>query len=67
MMDYETDYLVIGGGAMGLAFVDTMLKETDARRLKQQDISFMDAQVQSIESELQGPDVKTLINYLNDR
>lgn len=30
MMDYETDYLVIGGGAMGLAFVDTMLKETDA-------------------------------------
>jgi L-2-hydroxyglutarate oxidase LhgO len=34
-MDYETDYLVIGGGAMGLAFVDTMLKETDARRLKQ--------------------------------
>jgi hypothetical protein len=29
-MDYKTDYLVIGSGAMALAFVDTMLKETDA-------------------------------------
>ncbi|VXC84244.1 conserved hypothetical protein [Oceanicaulis sp. 350] len=26
----ETDYLVIGGGAMGLAFTDTILSETDA-------------------------------------
>lgn len=26
----ETDYLVIGGGAMGLAFTDTLLTETDA-------------------------------------
>ncbi len=29
-MDCVTDYLVIGSGAMALAFVDTMLKETDA-------------------------------------
>lgn len=29
-MDYKTDYLVIGGGAMAIAFVDTMLKKTDA-------------------------------------
>lgn len=29
-MDYKTDYLVIGGGAQAMAFVDTMLKETDA-------------------------------------
>lgn len=27
----ETDYLVIGSGAMGMAFVDTLLTETDAR------------------------------------
>lgn len=26
----ETDYLVIGSGAMGMAFVDTLLSETDA-------------------------------------
>ena len=29
-MDLETDYLVIGSGAVGMAFVDTMLRETDA-------------------------------------
>ncbi|MEO1553807.1 MAG: NAD(P)/FAD-dependent oxidoreductase [Pseudomonadota bacterium] len=29
-MELETDYLVIGGGAVGMAFVDTMLTETDA-------------------------------------
>src|SRR3972149_4412029 len=27
----ETDYLVVGAGAMALAFVDVMLRETDAR------------------------------------
>jgi len=27
----ETDYLVIGAGAMAMAFVDTLLKETNAR------------------------------------
>jgi hypothetical protein len=27
----ETDYLVIGGGAAAMAFVDTLLEETDAR------------------------------------
>ena len=26
----EVDYLVIGAGAMGMAFVDTLLSETDA-------------------------------------
>lgn len=26
----ETDYLVIGSGAMGMAFADTLLTETDA-------------------------------------
>ncbi len=26
----ETDYLVVGSGAMGMAFVDTLLEETDA-------------------------------------
>ncbi len=30
MKSIETDYLVIGSGAMGLAFVDTLLAETDA-------------------------------------
>lgn len=29
-MRLETDYLVIGSGAMGMAFVDTLLSETDA-------------------------------------
>lgn len=29
-MDIETDYLVIGSGAVGMAFVDTILSETDA-------------------------------------
>ena len=28
--EIETDYLIIGGGAMGLAFADVILKETDA-------------------------------------
>ena len=28
--ELETDYLVIGSGAMGMAFVDTLLAETDA-------------------------------------
>jgi len=27
----ETDYLIVGAGAMGMAFVDTLLSETDAR------------------------------------
>jgi cation diffusion facilitator CzcD-associated flavoprotein CzcO len=26
----DTDYLVIGAGAMGMAFVDTLVSETDA-------------------------------------
>lgn len=30
MADIETDYLIIGGGAVGLAFADTLLQETDA-------------------------------------
>ncbi len=29
-MDYQTDYLIIGSGASAMAFVDTMLTETDA-------------------------------------
>jgi hypothetical protein len=29
--EIETDYLVIGGGAAGLAFADTLVAETDAR------------------------------------
>ena len=29
-MQLETDYLVIGTGAVGMAFVDTILTETDA-------------------------------------
>ena len=27
----ETDYLIIGGGAMGMAFADVLVHETDAR------------------------------------
>ncbi len=30
MADYETDYLIIGAGAVGMAFADTLLDETDA-------------------------------------
>ena len=30
MADLETDYLVVGAGAVGLAFVDTVLTETEA-------------------------------------
>ena len=30
-MTIETDYLVIGAGAQGMAFADTLLSETDAR------------------------------------
>ena len=26
----ETDYLIVGAGAVGMAFADTMLTETDA-------------------------------------
>lgn len=29
----ETDYLIVGAGAMGMAFADTLLSETDARIL----------------------------------
>ena len=29
-MHYQTDYLIIGGGASGIAFADTLLTETDA-------------------------------------
>ena len=29
----ETDYLIVGAGAMGLAFADTLLQESDARML----------------------------------
>ena len=30
MTTIETDYLIIGGGAVGLAFADTIIAETDA-------------------------------------
>lgn len=30
MQTLEADYLVVGGGAMGMAFTDTLLAETDA-------------------------------------
>jgi hypothetical protein len=30
MVDFETDYLIIGSGAVGMAFADTLLDETDA-------------------------------------
>lgn len=30
MADFETDYLIIGSGAVGMAFADTLLDETDA-------------------------------------
>jgi hypothetical protein len=31
MSTIETDYLVIGAGAIGMAFVDTVLTDTDAQ------------------------------------
>lgn len=31
MIPIETDYLVIGAGAISMAFVDTLLTDTDAR------------------------------------
>ena len=30
MREIETDYLVVGAGASGMAFVDALLAETDA-------------------------------------
>jgi hypothetical protein len=30
MTALETDYLVVGAGAMGMAFTDTLVAETDA-------------------------------------
>ena len=27
----ETDYLIVGAGAMGMAFADTLVSESDAR------------------------------------
>ena len=30
MPDFETDYLVVGSGAVGMAFADTLLDESDA-------------------------------------
>ena len=31
MRDIDTDYLIIGSGAIGLAFADTLVAESDAR------------------------------------
>ncbi|OBG22350.1 hypothetical protein A5764_13060 [Mycobacterium sp. 852002-51057_SCH5723018] len=31
MHTIEADYLVVGAGAMGMAFTDTLVSETDAR------------------------------------
>ncbi len=36
MADHEADYVIIGSGAVGMAFADTILRETDA------DILFLD-------------------------
>jgi hypothetical protein len=33
MIELETDYLIVGAGAMGVAFADTLLSETDARMI----------------------------------
>lgn len=33
MTELETDYLIIGAGAMGMAFADTLLSESDARMI----------------------------------
>lgn len=33
MSELQTDYLIIGAGAMGMAFADTLLSETDARMM----------------------------------
>ena len=30
MTEIETDYLIVGSGAMGMAFADTLLTESDA-------------------------------------
>ncbi|OBB95174.1 hypothetical protein A5782_08240 [Mycobacterium sp. 852002-40037_SCH5390672] len=31
MRTIESDYLVVGAGAMGMAFIDTLVSETEAR------------------------------------
>lgn len=31
MHTIEADYLVVGAGAMGMAFIDTLVTETEAR------------------------------------
>jgi cation diffusion facilitator CzcD-associated flavoprotein CzcO len=33
MIELETDYLIVGAGAMGVAFADTLLSETEARMI----------------------------------
>ena len=33
MTELETDYLIVGAGAMGMAFADTLLSESDARMI----------------------------------